>query len=589
MNFEVLKRDCTARIGLLEINGRKIETPHILWFASERINPPDFASLFLSQTEKALSHSGNIFFPKREKGLSLPPFFIYPYAFPHSLHQITGKWNREHASSFQIVSGKATDKISSDPIVYILANARELFSNPREFVKSVVKIREKIGYHKVLYAPGLGEPFNIALLSYCTIDLFDSFSLIEKARKGIFLFSEGEYTCKEEIPCHCPACIKGKKTFDDVLFHNYYSLFDELQKVKNAIRRREMREFVERRICNMPKLLSFLHILDNEYHEFQERKYAVVGKKIHVSCLSFKRPDIERFRKRIQERYIKPASAKILLLLPCSAKKPYSFSKSHVLFRRAVRACRNPHVIHEVIVTSPLGIVPRELETLYPAAHYDISVTGHWSHDEKEMVKNCFFSYLHKNRYDIILNHLPSEIADFIEIGERTCIDHPISTSSLSLLSKKLQEEAKNFSFVDPPKRKYEDALSTLSYQFGEKTASLLLHECEVRGKYPYYKIFYEKTQIATTSQRGLFSLTMEGGERLASAEQHVVEIDDFVPRGTIFAVGINDADEEIREGDDVAICHGEDIRAVGVALMDGEEMVESKKGKAIRVRHYKG
>lgn len=49
---------------------------------------------------------------------------------------------------------------------------------------------------------------------------------------------------------------------------------------------------------------------------------------------------------------------------------------------------QNPEVVHEVIVTSPLGIVPMELEMIYPAAHYDISVTGEWSLDEREMVKS---------------------------------------------------------------------------------------------------------------------------------------------------------------------------------------------------------
>jgi len=589
VSFEVIRRDCTARIGLLEVNGKREETPSILWYSSERVAPPDFASLFLSEAENAISHSGSIFIPKKEKGLSIPPSFIYPYAFPESLHKIIGEWNREHASFFQIVDSKATDEISPDSTIYILSNARELFSNPREFVKSVTKIREKIGYQKVLYAPGLGEPSNIALLSYLTIDLFDSLSLIEKARKGVFLFSEGEYTFDEkEIPCHCPACVKEEKSFEHVLFHNYYALFDELKKVKNAIMEGKIREFVEKRVCNTPNLLSFLAILDNEYYAFQERKYAVIGKKINVSCLSLKRPDIERFRRRVQERYKKPASAKILLLLPCSAKKPYSLSKSHMLFRKAIKACKNFHIIHEVIVTSPLGIVPRELEMIYPAAHYDISVTGHWSYDEKEMVRQCLSSYLNKNKYDAIINHLPPEITEFIEIGERTCIDHPISPSSLSLLSKKLEEEIKNFSFVDASQRKYEDAFSILSYQFGEEEATLLLQGCEVKGRYPYYKIFYKEKQVAMSTQRGLFSLTMEGAKRLASVGSYIVEIDDFIPRGTIFAIGIKNADEKIREGDDVVISYNNDIRGVGVALMDGKEMVESNKGKAVKIRHYK-
>ena len=583
MRFEVIARDATARIGVIEIEGKKEETPCMLWYSSERISTPPFASLFLSE-EKAISSSGSIFVPRKKKILSIPTSFVYPYTLPDELHEISGEWNKEKASFFQIVDAKAINKITLDSSIYVLANAREIFSKPREFVRSIINIRKKIGYQKALYAPGLAEPSNIAILSYLTIDIFDSISLIKKARKRIFLFPEGEYNFDEKT-CHCPACIE-RKDFERVLFHNYYALHDELQKVKNVIREKKLREFVEKRVCNMPHLHSILTILDNEYYAFQEKKYAVAGKKINVSCHSLKRPDVERFRKRVQERYKKPESARILLLLPCSAKKPYSFSKSHMLFRKVIKACKNPYIIHEVIVTSPLGIVPRELEMFYPAAHYDISVTGHWSNDEKEMVKKCLFSFLNKNKYDLIINHLPPEITEFIEIGEKTCVDRPTSSPSLSMLSKKLGGVKGDI--VRSSQRKYENAFSMLSYQFGEKEAYAIMKGCKIKGRYPYYKIFYGEKQVAMISERGLFSLTMEGAKRLASANSYIVKIDDFVPRGTVFAVGINQADEKIRVGDEVVVCHEDDIRGVGVAMMDGEEMVKSNKGKAVKIRHYK-
>ena len=63
------------------------------------------------------------------------------------------------------------------------------------------------------------------------------------------------------------------------------------------------------------------------------------------------------------------------MLLP---RKPYSSSRSHKAFRRAI----NHSSAHEVIVTSPLGLVPRDLEEVWPAGHYDIPVTGDWTLDE---------------------------------------------------------------------------------------------------------------------------------------------------------------------------------------------------------------
>ena len=40
------------------------------------------------------------------------------------------------------------------------------------------------------------------------------------------------------------------------------------------------------------------------------------------------------------------------------------------------------------MVTSPLGLVPRDLEEVWPAGHYDIPVTGDWTQDEVNRVQN---------------------------------------------------------------------------------------------------------------------------------------------------------------------------------------------------------
>ena len=46
------------------------------------------------------------------------------------------------------------------------------------------------------------------------------------------------------------------------------------------------------------------------------------------------------------------------------------------------------------------------------------------------------------------------------------------------------------------------------------------------------------------------------------------------------------DADELIREGDEIYILQGNKLCAVGVAQMNGEEMKKSTQGLAIKVRH---
>ena len=88
---------------------------------------------------------------------------------------------------------------------------------------------------------------------------------------------------------------------------------------------------------------------------------------------SLYRPEAVRWRNRME--IMKPLGD-VVVLLPCSMKKPYSNSKSHQKFRKASRSYQ------ELIVTSPFGICPRELENTFPIQSYDVSTTGFWSQDE---------------------------------------------------------------------------------------------------------------------------------------------------------------------------------------------------------------
>ena len=65
-----------------------------------------------------------------------------------------------------------------------------------------------------------------------------------------------------------------------------------------------------------------------------------------------------------------------------------------------------------------------------------------------------------------------------------------------------------------------------------------------------------------------------------------------FVTNGAdVMAPGIVDADEKIKENDQVWICdetHHKPL-AIGIALMSGEEMIKNDEGKAIKTIHYVG
>ncbi len=263
-----------------------------------------------------------------------------------------------------------------------------------------------------------------------------------------------------------------------------------------------------------------------------------------------------------------------------------------MLYRAKLNSSGNPFVLHEVIITSPLGLVPRELELVYPASSYDIPVTGVWDEDEKKMIREMLKDYLKINKYDKIIVHLPTSITKFIEdILEKpyiTCMDDPTSKESLDKLLTVLKKNVKNYDKVKPQERAKEDMKGFASYQFGKKIAEKLLKDCIIKGKYPYKKIMYKNTQLGmVTEERGLISLTINGAERVVKSKKYWVEIyDDFTLRGSVFAPGVKDVDDDIRIGDEAVVLKNNKLCAVGVAQMSGDEMKKSSHGEAVKVRH---
>lgn len=578
MQFKIKKRDGPARIGEVIIDKKEILTPNILFLNTKRFKAPDFSKIVI--TNKKI----------KTKNPSLN--------FSENLLQLKEKNKNYHIIS---TDEELTNLKRSLPEIFIVENALHLLNQPKEFVDFIVDLRKNIGYEKIIYFPSAGEPKNLALLTYLSIDFFDSTAAIIAARNNVLLFESGSFKTDEliENTCFCPICIKENKIpsemkFQEILNHNYYMFDKEIKYIRNAIFQENLRNLVENKVKADPNLTAILRNLDRKHYDFLEKSTALTskGKIIATSIESLYRPEIKRFQERVINRYKKPESTKILLLLPCSAKKPYSFSKSHKLFREKLFSTKNPFIVHEIIITSPIGIVPRELELVYPASSYDIPVTGLWDEIEKNIITRLLTKYLSLNKYEKVVLHLPKELTAFIKpiIKEPiiTCVDHPTSKKSLTKLFETLKKTVNDYEIVKANKRTKEDLESLASYQFGKNISKKLIKDCEIKGKYPYQKIMYNKTQLGMiTKERGLISLTIDGAKRISDYEKYWVEIySDFVLKGSVFAPGIKDADEKIRIGDEVIVKRNNKLCAVGVAQMNGEEMRKIKHGEAIKIRH---
>jgi archaeosine synthase len=362
-----------------------------------------------------------------------------------------------------------------------------------------------------------------------------------------------------------------------------------------------LREYVEGQCRVKPWLTALLRLGDFEYSYLEERVPAFrKNQLIADTSEALSRIEVARFAQRIQERYT-PPDLDILLLLPCAARKPYSTSQSHQKFILSLGRYRK--FVHEVILTSPLGIVPRELELTYPAAHYDTAVTGHWDEEEKAWVSGCLEAYLSKYRYKAVVAHVEGA---YREICERvssklgieviyTAKESPVSMDSLSNLKSVIESLCTDRDFSKKSLNAEEEKKNILraiaGYQFGKAARLIFSEEAGervVKGRFPKYQLFVGRKQLATlVPQYGMLALSIEGTELMLKSGKYMVEIDDFIPRGSILAPGVLQADPQIRPNDEVIVL-GERALCVGRALMSGNEMVKSGRGIAVDLRHVK-
>jgi archaeosine synthase len=592
--FEITHRDGAARIGKLVLE-KELSIPSII-----KINEKDYPIIDSGSLWKRTVPLE----PDAEKIVILSHKSLPLYTREEIIkeHQEEVKPASNFINTGTVIHPFIYEYPASD--LYVLGAARQLENRARELVESIIRLKENTRADSLLYAPALATPENLAMLVYLGIDIVDETLPIIKAYQDIYLINSGEFHLGRlhEFPCACSVCLantptgllkKSKKERAELLYqHNSLKLGEELRVVREHIRAGHLREYVERQCRARPWLTAALRLIDVQY-EFLEKRTPIfrAGTLYANTSESLNRVEIRRFAERVIERYT-ALELDTLVLLPCSAKKPYSISLSHQKFINALGKYRK--FVHEVIITSPMGVVPRELELMYPAAHYDTPVTGHWDLEERAWVGGCLRSYLEKNKYKNIIAHVHGayrEICESVEIElglgfiytahegvtSGTSLDKLRNTVSELEHTKKRTSEQANLDIMR----------TTVDYQFGCGAGDTLVTDDDnVRAPYPKFQLFEGRQQLATLiPQYGTVALTVEGGIRLRGYPFYKVKIGDFIPHSSILAPGIVDADPQIRPNDEV-IVEGETFLGVGRALMSGWEMKGCGKGVAVELRH---
>lgn len=459
--------------------------------------------------------------------------------------------------------------VSGDCVM--VANWNCAFSNPRRYADWLVSLKSAVPPDTAWYAPGTALPSNAHILCYSGFDLFDYIAVDLKTAQHRFCLPEGEFP--EEIMetgvCGCEGCKVG-----NLGAHNRLALVRELALIARFIADQQLREFVEARSRFDATHVAILRHLDRHYSFIEQ--HLPVARHCRLGAMTgdaLERPEVVRFADRVVNRYIPPA-ADVAVLLPCSAKKPYSLSQSHRKYLEAVggRAL-------ELIVTSPLGLVPRELERVYPAAHYDIPVTGRWDREELSFTAGIVAGFLKKRPFRRIIAHLEGGALQAVRMAaeaaglplEESCTGHPVDADSLRQLRTLLDGERAV---------RHDPVRGTLSWQFG---ISVDTSGMTIRMKPPHLMVRRGKNPLFSLDPGcGLLRPTFEGWKCIPGVYR--VGIDSFVPQGDILAPGVTSADPSIREGDEVLV-EGPQAMATGRAAMGAAEMRASARGVAVRVR----
>ncbi len=571
--FEVVDRDGAARLGELRLDD-PVRTPATVGHLLE-----DYGSLWTDERSRPDGDDVD--------GVAVLPHRAMPSGTPDEIVEAMQETHRDLDLDYPSAAVTSVDEPeASGHDVHVLTGLRD--GDSRRVVNAALRCRRKVASDSALLLPGVASPANVATLAYMGFDCFDTDYAAVHGRGGVYMTTDGETDVDdlEELPCACEVCCDrepGDLSRADVAEHNEAALDAELARVRDRIRAGRLRDYVERQCRSERWQVEVVRLLDEEQTYLERR--TPVARTSEMDCNvseCMDRVEVQRFAERVVERYRAPRDD-AAVLLPCSAGKPYSQSRSHSEFRDAIRGRA-----HEVVVTSPLAVVPRGLENVYPAAHYDTPVTGRWTPTEREFVEDALARYLERNPYDEVFVHLPDDYRGFVETacGEAgveptfTCEDgeHPRDDDALERLHGALDGYRSSGRGLE--RRWYARAVA--DYQFGAKAWESVDGDLEVVGRMPNVRVMRDGEQLAALTEYGTLALTLDGVDAFRPPE---VEIDAFVPEGSVLAPGVVDADDGVRVADEV-VFEGPDCRGVGRAEMDGEEMRRSTRGVAVSVRH---
>jgi 7-cyano-7-deazaguanine tRNA-ribosyltransferase len=280
-------------------------------------------------------------------------------------------------------------KMSELPFdLYALGSPTTLMQNYwfSDLIEMIVTANSHLPVEKPMHLFGAGHPlfFSFAVALGC--DMFDSAAYAIYARQGRYMTEQGTVRVSrlKYFPCSCPICsslspkelgnLPNEEAQVMLAKHNLYSCMAEIRRIKQAIEDGRLWELLEIRSRSHPALLNAFKRFKT-YERFLESRSPISKSRgfFHLGSTGLHRPEIVRHTRRIADNYKPPLDkGKILLLISQSRRRPFHRSPEAKkildgLYRK-LGDLRNR--VHVCFFASPFGIVPLELDEVYPLSQH---------------------------------------------------------------------------------------------------------------------------------------------------------------------------------------------------------------------------
>ncbi|MBW9223715.1 tRNA guanosine(15) transglycosylase TgtA [Methanothermococcus sp. SCGC AD-155-E23] len=437
-----------------------------------------------------------------------------------------------------------------------------------------VIINSKMGLptNKPVHLFGCGHPTLFALAVLLGCDLFDSAAYALYAKDDRYLTEYGTYYLEDlkdlkQFPCSCPVCSEyspkevynmEKRERERLLAeHNLYVTFEEISRVKEAIREGALWELVELRCRCHPRLLeAYRQAL--KYVEFIERFDPVTKKSgfFYGGYESLFRPEVIRHKERLHRiRYEKI----FITTVSKDVEKPYSENLNIP-----------PTDVDILVKDDVFGLIPLNIDLIYPLLQSEIP-----------------------ELYDVEKEHNKQFVKEFMERYKDKIMDIVTYNYYLSYYSSKKKKINRDVIRID----------RMLQYQYGFKILDEEIMERIIvrRSKRTGWirNVFLvegdEKKLLFTLRSYDNFLIPTEEGAKLLHRKipypKYRVVVDKSVERfaregRSVYAKFVVDCDRDLRPYEEVLVVNEDDeLLGYGTTILNGRELMEFNYGVAVDMR----